>query len=119
MASYKDQNTLLDQAITRLEMERHRKFIDLKDQLDITFQSMKPINILNGTLEDLKHFPEVKSNALQLITSLAGGYLSKKLLVGKSHSFFKKTLGYLVQYGVTNFISKKVNTESTNHEKNY
>lgn len=110
MASYKDQNTLLDQKIARLEMERERKFDELKDQLDVTFQSMKPINILNGTLEDLKNFPEVKSNALQIITSLAGGYLSKKLLLGESHSFFKKALGYLVQYGVTNFISKKVKT---------
>ncbi|MFA9188629.1 hypothetical protein AAGV33_14570 [Flavobacterium sp. FBOR7N2.3] len=110
MASYKDQNTALDEAIARLEMKRDMKFEELKDQIDITFQSMKPINILNGTLEDLKNFPEVKSNALQLITSLAGGYLSKKLLVGKSSSFFKKVLGYLLQYGVTNFISKKVNT---------
>jgi hypothetical protein len=112
MASYKNQNTQLDEAIARLEMKREMKLDELKDQLNTTFQSMKPINLLKGTLEDLKHFPEVKSNVVQLITSLAGGYLSKKILVGKSHSFIKKTLGYLVQYGVTNFISKKVNTNS-------
>ena len=112
MASYKDQNTLLDQTIARLEMERDSKFEELKDQMAITFQSVKPVNILKGTLEDLKHFPEVKSHFTQLATSLLGGYLSKKLLVGKSPSTFKKILGYLLQYSVTNFISKKVNTNS-------
>lgn len=108
MASYKDQNTLLDQAIERLERERQMKFDDLKNQLDLTIQSLKPMNILKGTLEDLKQFPEVKSNIVQLATSLVGGYLSKKLLFGKSTSTFKKIAGYLLQYGVTNFISKKV-----------
>ncbi|KDN54541.1 hypothetical protein [Flavobacterium seoulense] len=108
MASYKDQNTLLDQAIARLERERQEKYDDLKNQFDVTVQSFKPMNILKGTLDDLKQFPEVKSNIVQLATSLAGGYLSKKLLIGKSSSIFKKIAGYLLQYGVTNFISKKV-----------
>lgn len=110
MASYKNQNIILDEAIARLEMEREIKFEELKYQMNSTFQSMKPINILNGTLEDLKQFPEVKSNILQLVISVVGGYLSKKILVGNPHSTFKKILGYLLQYGITNFISKKVHT---------
>lgn len=110
MTSYKNQNTALEEAITRLEMERDMKFDDLKNQMTLTFQSMKPINILRGTLDDLKQFPEVKSNIVQLATSLVGGYLSKKLLVGNPKSTFKKILGYLLQYGITNFISKKVHT---------
>lgn len=110
MASYKDQNTQLDEAIARLETQRDLQLQELKEQLDVTFQSMKPINILNGTLQDLKEFPEIKSNTIQLITSLVGGYLSKKILIGKSKSTFKNILGYLLQYGVTHFISKKVNT---------
>lgn len=110
MASYKNQNTLLDETIARLEMERDLKFDELKDQMSITFQSMKPIHLLNGALEDIKEFPEVKSNIVQLVVSLAGGYLSKKLLLGKSKSPFKKILGSLLQYGITNFVSKKVNS---------
>jgi hypothetical protein len=110
MASYKNQNTQLDEAIARLEIERDIKFDALKDQMDITLHSMKPIHILNGALEDIKEFPEVKSNIVQLVVSLAGGYLSKKLLLGKSNSTFKKILGSVIQYGVTNFVSKKVNS---------
>lgn len=110
MASYKNQNTQLDEAIARLQMERDLKFDALKDQMAITFQSMKPIHILNGALADIKEFPEVKSNIVQLVVSLAGGYLSKKLLFGNSKSTFKKILGSLIQYGITNFVSKKVNS---------
>lgn len=112
MASYKNQNTALDEAIARLEMERKMKFEDLKNQMDITFQSMKPIAILKGTLDDLKHFPEIKTHILQLATSLIGGYISKKMLVGNPTSMFKKITGYILQFGLTNFISKKVNSNS-------
>ncbi|GIZ08168.1 hypothetical protein [Flavobacterium sp. UMI-01] len=108
MKSYKNQNTLLDEAIARLEVEKAMKFDELKIQMHHTLTSMKPINILNGTLEDLKQFPEVKSNILQIITSLIGGYVSKKIVIGKSTSTVKKIMGYLFQYAVTHFISKKV-----------
>lgn len=110
MTSYKNQNIVLDEAIARLEVERDIKWNELKNQLDVTFQSMKPIHLLNGVLEDIKEFPEVKSNLLQVALSFAGGYLSKKIVFGKSRSTFKKILGSLVQYGITNFISKKVNS---------
>ncbi|MGA9637439.1 hypothetical protein [Flavobacterium sp.] len=108
MAKYKDQNTELDATIARVKMERKIKLDALKDQMEVTYKSVKPSTILNDTLEDLKQFPEVKSNILQLVTSLAGGYLTKKLLIGKPKSTFKKIVGYLVQYGITNLISKKV-----------
>ncbi|MES2240046.1 MAG: hypothetical protein V4497_07275 [Bacteroidota bacterium] len=112
MASYKNQNTELDKAIARLELERDLKFEELKDQLAITYESVKPINLLKETLEDFKHSPDIKSNFLQSVVSIAGGYLSKKMVMGKSNSIFKKIMGYVLQYGLTNFISKKVNSNS-------
>lgn len=111
MTSYKNQNTDLDLAIARLRQERDLKFEELKDQLELTFESVKPINILKGTLEDFKHSTETKSDFLQAALSIAGGYLSKKIVMGKSDSIFKKIIGYVLQYGLTKFISKKVNTE--------
>lgn len=107
MMSYKNQNTLLDEAIARLEREREIKFEALKDQMHVTFQSMKPVHLLNGVLEDIKELPEVRANIFQLAISLVGGYFSKKLLLGKSNSVFKKILGSVIQFGVTNFVSKK------------
>lgn len=112
MASYKNQNADLDIAIARLRQEKHFKFIELKEQLAMTYESAKPINLLKGAVEDFKHIPDLKSNFMQSIISIAGGYLSKKIVMGKSDSIFKKVLGYGLQYGLTNFISKKVNPNS-------
>ena len=111
MKSYKNQNEELDIAISNLERQRDQKFFELKQQLNLTYESVKPINILNQTLTDFKESTQVKSNVLQSVVSLAGGYLSKKLLIGNTNSTFKKILGYVLQYGITNFISKKVDSK--------
>lgn len=111
MKSYKDENEKLDLAIELLEQKRDLQLMDLKNQLLATYQSVKPINILNQTLEDFKESTVVKSNLLQSVVSLAGGYFSKKLVIGKTHSTLKKLLGYALQYGVTNFIAKKVDKQ--------
>lgn len=110
MASYKNQNTNLDKAIARLELERDIKFDELKYQLVNTFDSVKPVNILKETLDDFNHAPQVKADFAKSALSIAGGYLSKRLLIGKSNSIFKKVVGYVVQYGLTKYISKKVNS---------
>lgn len=112
MKTYKNQNEQLDIAIELLEHKRDLKFYELKKQLAVTYESVKPINILNQTLTDFKESTEIKSNVLQSVISIAGGYASKKLFLGKTNSTFKKILGYVLQYGVTSFISKKVDTNS-------
>jgi hypothetical protein len=114
MKTYKNQNQELDKAIELLEIKRNIKLEELKNQLSYTYQSVKPINILNQTLQDFKDSTQVKSNLLQSVVSLAGGYASKKLLLGKTSSIFTKLLGYVVQYGVTKFISRKVDSDPTN-----
>ncbi|WP_339837169.1 hypothetical protein [uncultured Flavobacterium sp.] len=110
MKTNRNQNKKLDIAIAELERQRNLQFDELKQQLALTYESVKPINILNQTLVDFKESTEVKSNLIQSVLSIAGGYISKRLLVGKSHSKFKKVIGLIVQYGVANFISKKVDS---------
>lgn len=109
MATYKNQNTELQNTIARLEFEKQVKLEALKNQFTITTQSLKPLNILKDTFQDFQDSPDLKSNFIKTITSLVGGYLSKKLVFGKSKSLFKNIVGYVLQYGVSNYISKKVN----------
>ena len=109
MAVYKNQNTELDKTIARLETERDLKLEELKEQLSLTYESIKPVNIVRESIEDFNNAPDVKNNLLQILVSITGGYLSKKLLLGKSNSFFKKIAGYVLQYGMTTFIAKKTN----------
>lgn len=110
MASYKNQNSDLDKRIALLEVERDIQKSLLKRQLSQTFDSIKPVNLLKDSLEDFNSRPDLKSSLLQSTLSIAGGYLSKKLVMGKSNSTFKKIVGYVLQYGITTFISQKVNS---------
>ncbi|WP_308992359.1 hypothetical protein QLS71_000810 [Mariniflexile litorale] len=112
MASYENQNTELDKTIARLELERMIKLEELKNQFALTSESIKPLNIFKNTFQDIKHSPDLKTNIMQTAASITGGYLSKRIVFGKSHSFFKKIIGYALQYGVTKFISNKVNSNS-------
>ncbi|MDO7172344.1 hypothetical protein [Mariniflexile sp. AS56] len=110
MASYRNHNAELDRTIARLEHERKVKLEALKVQFEITSESIKPVNILKGTFQDFQESPGLKKNLLKTAASITGGYLSKKVLFGKSQSIFKKLIGYVFQYGVTHFISKKATT---------
>ena len=100
----------LDNAITLLEERQSKELQDLKNQFDSLIESTKPINIIKNTLEDFSNIPDAKSSILSSITSIAAGYISRKILVDDSSSnLIKKISGYALQFAVTNFISKKIN----------
>ena len=111
MKTYKNQSLLLNQKIEYLERKRNFELNSIKKDFNLVIDSLKPGNIVNQALEDFKKTANLKQNIIEGALSLTGGYLSKKLLIGTSHSFFKKILGYAIQYGVTSFISKKVSND--------
>lgn len=113
MKTYKDENLKLDIAIAKIKKEKDLKLAILKAQLNTTFQSIKPSNIIQQTLVDLKQSTDFKENIKDVSIGILGGYLSKKILVGKSHSIFKKMMGFVVQYGMTYFLSNKLHKDNS------
>ncbi|MDO7171923.1 hypothetical protein [Mariniflexile sp. AS56] len=111
MKKPKNQIELLNDAMVLLEKRRRMEYEDLRLQFHETTEAFRPINIFNQTVKDFRQSPDVKTNLLETILSISGGYFSKKIIVGKSSSLVKRVLGYALQYAVTNFISKKVGTE--------
>jgi hypothetical protein len=107
MKKYKDQNLELDIAISKLEAEKELLLKELKQQANITYQSIKPSNIIKQTVLELKEADEFKGNLKDITLGIVGGYFTKKLVVGKSDSLFKKILGSTIQYAMTAFISRK------------
>lgn len=101
----------LDGAIAILELRQTREFQEVKTQFDALIESTKPINIIKNTIEDFSSTPSKSStlNIAKSLTSIATGYVSRRLLLGNSSNIFKKITGYALQYVVTNFISKKTN----------
>jgi hypothetical protein len=78
----------------------------LKDQLMLTFDSLKPISLIKNTLNELTSSPYLIENMVSAITGLATGYVSKKIAVGTSHNVFRKIMGSVLQFSVTNLIAQ-------------
>lgn len=108
MKNYKNQSERLDDLIRDKEQKRSREFDEMRTQFRVVYNELKPANLLNQALIDIRETPYVKKNILESVVSIAGGYLSKKMIIGESNSFFKKIMGYVLQYGITHFISKKI-----------
>ena len=96
----------LKNAIQLLEAEQTVKGILLKEQFQLTFESLKPINILKNTLKEVSSSPLLIDNILGSVVGLATGYLSKKIVVGASGNIFRNMLGSILQFGVTNVVSR-------------
>src|SRR5690606_8041742 len=108
MKNYNNQNKILEDKIFQLELKRRNDLNILRSQLHITYEELRPSRLLKRTFADLKKEPEIKGDLLNSLLSLGGGYLSKRLLVGKSNGIIKSILGYAVQYFSTKIISNKI-----------
>jgi hypothetical protein len=100
----------LKEAILVLEIEQTIQAQQLKEQFQHTYESLKPINILKNTLMEVTTSPLLLDNILGGIMGLASGYFSKKIVVGSSHNIFRKFMGVLMQFGVSNVVAQNPET---------
>ncbi len=98
--------TELNQAILLLEAKQTLEGCMLKEQFKITYESLRPINLIKSTFNDITTAPDFKEGLLNTSLSLVAGYLSKKLAIGSTNNPFKQVLGTILQMGVTSIVSK-------------
>jgi hypothetical protein len=96
----------LKDAIQLLEIEQADKGRLLKEQFYHTYESFRPVNLLKGTLKDITSSPYLMDNILSTGIGLASGFLSKKVFIGASGNKLRKLIGYVLQFGVTNFVAQ-------------
>jgi hypothetical protein len=96
----------LRNAIQLLEAEQNIKGELLKKQVMITYESLRPVNLLKNTLKDLFSTSFRDENISGIAAGITGGYLLKKLFVGRSGNPFKRLLGSIIQFGLTNIIAQ-------------
>ena len=107
--------TELDTAIKRLERKVKIQEAELQDHFHTLLVSLKPTNILKTTIHEVQESPELKHNLFRVALGLGAGYFSRKMVVGKSAGLVKKALGTALQFGVTQFISKKNENTPANY----
>jgi hypothetical protein len=96
----------LKNAIQLLEIEQASNRQLLKEQLNITYESLKPINIIRKTLRDITSSQDLTDNILGTASGLASGYLSRKIFIGTSGNLIRKLVGSILQFGVTTIVSQ-------------
>jgi hypothetical protein len=96
----------LRKSISVLERRQIEEGKILREQFTVTFESLKPINMIRKMIGDIAEPSELKDNLLQTITGLISGYISRKMLVRSSKNPLLRFTGIIVQYAVTNFVSR-------------
>jgi hypothetical protein len=93
--------------IQTIEIEREENLSDLKEHFRISYKKINLENILSDSIKSIVSKPLVTDNIINTALSFIGGYLSKKIIIGKSTNIFKNILGSIVQYGFTSFVYQK------------
>lgn len=105
--------TELKNAIQALEADYAVQEQLLKAQFHLTYESIKPINLIKGTIKDITSSPYLIDNMIGTAIGLGTGYVTKLIVVGSKGNLFKKLLGSVLQFGVTNFVAQNADTIKT------
>jgi len=100
----------LKKSIEIVEVDQNLSRYLLKEQFITTYESLKPVNLLKNTLNEVISSPDLMDNLLGTLVGLSTGYLSRKIVVGASGNVFRKLIGSVLQFGVTNIIAQHPDT---------
>jgi hypothetical protein len=96
----------LKYAIQQLEAEQAIKEGLFKEQVYITYESFRPVNVIRRFFRDIFSSKGLGEDLTGTTFGMATGFLIKKLFIGSSGNVFKKLIGSVLQYGLSNFVSR-------------
>jgi len=103
-------SAVLNETIRLLEIQHTYEEQLLKEQFFVTYELLKPVNLLRSTFREVATSPFLLDNIIGSVVGLATGYLSKKLVIGASGNIIRKFVGFLTQVGVTNSVAQHPET---------
>ena len=102
----KNETEALNELIVIQEMKYAHDLAQLKNQFNVAYESVKPINLVKNLFHEVTASPEIKNNLLNNVIGFGTGFLSKKLLLGATHNPLKKVFGTLFEFAVANIVTK-------------
>jgi hypothetical protein len=109
----KDQITLLQEKILLLEISQMESLSELKMHAQLAFDSVNPISFIRNTISDITTSPPIKNNIVNSLVGMATGYVGKAILIGKAHNPMSRILGTVLQFAISNFVSKHTGIPNT------
>ncbi len=99
----------LKEEIKLLEIKQVENEKQLRLQFINVYENLKPINILKNIVKDISSNDNLKNEAANTLAGLVSGFISKKIIVGRSKNPFLKLFGIGIQFGITTLVSTKYN----------
>jgi hypothetical protein len=112
-----NQADALKDAITVLQHKQAGELQLLRQQFHITYDSLKPINLIKKGIQDISSSPDLKNGLINNAIGLATGYLSKKVLIGATRNPIKRILGTVLEFAVAGLVTKQVEQAKTTTEE--
>lgn len=104
-----------------MEIKEAQQIAAIKESYAALTESLNPKNMLKAAFSNVVSIPGLRTTVLDTAISAGVGMLSKKLVVRKSGSIFRKIAGLATQFIVTNLVRNKIPKlkENTNGIENY
>lgn len=98
----------LRESIRLLEIRQAEEEKILKEQLRLSYDSLKPVNLIKSTIRDVSSSLEIRSGLWEIIISILSGYFTKKMIVRSERNILMKIVGTVLQFGMAGFVSKNI-----------
>ena len=98
--------------IAALEEKRDRERKGIEDSFHSITESLRPLQLIKRAYKKVQLPAGVAGNVVKVISMVGIGFVSKKLLLGKSSGLIKKIGGLLIELGVADLLMKKKGTEA-------
>jgi hypothetical protein len=95
----------LAEAITLLELKAAAQKKDIQETFSAVSENLKPFNLVKSGFRTV-FSGEHREDLVNAMIGLGTGFLSRKLLLGRSHGFIGKTVGKAIQWGMAGLVSK-------------
>jgi hypothetical protein len=99
----------LKEAIKALEIRQAEEGQLVKEQLLNTYENLKPINILRNVIKEFYSTDKYKQDFVEIVAGMTTGFLTKKIVIGRSRNPLLKIVGLAIQFGITTLVSRKYN----------
>lgn len=103
----------LSKSINSLKIKQAQEMVLLKDQFHLTYESLKPINLIKHTFREAVGASEIKEGMVNNVIGMTTGYFTKAILIGSSANPIKKILGALLQFTVATLVARNSDTIKT------
>lgn len=98
--------SILQENILFLKEKQKQEFSAINEQFATVYENLNPMKLIKSTVSELIETPDIRHKLMNGIIGLTTGFISKKLIIGSTHNPVRKILGTVLQFLVTNYVSK-------------